>query len=160
METVVIRLKAPIRVGYEQIPNNAVIEVEAGEANKLLEYDPPLAEETDAIERYPVHQPILKISDFPIWGNEKFPRDTELIPPPHPSAFTNDIDRHIEHNIRGGGGAGPASNSKEPIAARVDESTIDQSKVKEEQEAAAAARVAGAVPMVMVEPEKPAKAKH
>jgi hypothetical protein len=159
METVVVRLKVPIRVGREQIPNNAVIDVEAGEAAKLLDYDPPCAEETDAIERYPIAQPIMKIDDFPIWGSEKFPRDPEIVPPPHPSAFTNDVDRHVEDNIRGGG-AGAPTLSKEAAPARIDESTIDQSAVKEEQEAAAAARVATAVPVTLVEEPKTTKAKH
>jgi hypothetical protein len=158
METIVVRLKTPIRVGREQIPNNAVIDVEAGEARKLLDYDPPCAEETDAVERYPIAQPIMKIDDFPIWGHEKFPRDPEVVPPPHPSAFVNDVDRHVEHNIRAGGGA--PTLSKEPAPARIDESTIDQSQAREEQKAAAAARVATAIPVTVVEEDKPARAKH
>lgn len=158
METVVVRLKTPIKVGNEQIPNNAVIEVEAEEAAKLFDYDPPCAEETDAIERYPFPQPILKIDEFPIWGHEKFPRDPNIVRPTA-VAFTNDVDRHIEDNIRGGGGAGAPTLSKEAAPARIDESTIDQGAVKEEQQAAAAARVATAVPVTIVEEPKATRGK-
>jgi hypothetical protein len=96
---------------------------------------------------------------LPGLGEREVPRDPEIIPPPHPSAFTNDVDRHIEHNIRGGGGGGPATLSKEPAPARIDESTIDQSAAKEEQQAAAAARVATAVPVTLVEEPKATKGK-
>jgi hypothetical protein len=152
-----IRLLAPIRVGHQIHPNNAVFDASDEVAEKLLGADPPCAEETDAIERYPIDQPLTRVDDFPVWGTEKFPRDTNLVPPPPPSAFTNDIDRHVQGNIRNGAGPAAPAGSKEPAPARI-EVTKDMERAGEE-EAAAAARAAPAIPVVVVDDDKGSKGK-
>jgi hypothetical protein len=153
METKVIRLKTPVRAGKEILPHNAVVEMEAGEADKLLDYNPPLAEETDTHERYPVNQPILKIHDYPITGTEKFPLAEDHKFTATPAMFSNEFDRQTEALIRNSG-PGPGEVTKERAPAKIDQSTVDRKKAKEEQEAAAQARLAEAVPVVLVEDDK------
>jgi hypothetical protein len=152
-----IRLLASVYSGKELVEHNSVVDAADDVADELIEAG--CAEETTAVERHPnVHLLSFVTRPFPVTGTEKLPQDPDGEPTARPSMFRNDIDRHIEDNIRAGGGGFPTL-SKEPAPARIDESTIDQSAVKEEQQAAAAARVATAVPVMVVEEPKPTKAK-
>lgn len=152
-----IRLKRPIRVGHQIHPNNAVFDATDDVADELLGCDPPCAEETDAIERYPIGNPLTHVDDFPVSGAEKFPLAEPRKGDDIGGVFTNDIDRHVADNIRAGGPT-LAPPSKEPGPAKVEVTKADEKKAKDEADAAEAARLAAAIPVVVVDDDK-AKAK-
>lgn len=152
-----IRLLASVYSGKELVEHNTVVDAVDDVADELI--DAGCAEETDAVERHPtIHLLTFVTRPYPVTGSEKLPLDPDGPAPAHPAMFRNDIDRHVEDNIRG---AAPvaALGSKEPAPAKLDESTIDQSKAREEAKAAEAARVAGAVPVVLVEGDEPKSTK-
>jgi hypothetical protein len=157
-----IRLKYPIRVGKEVFPNNAVFDATDDVADMLVEGRDgfPCAELTDAIERYPVGQPLTHVDDWPLSGGEKFPLDPENPPPVPVGAFVNHVDRIIARRLANTE-TPPQYTSKEPAPAHVEVTAADRKRGEQEQaDAEAAAATAGAIPVRVVEEPKPTKAKH
>jgi hypothetical protein len=121
-----IRLLMPIRVGHQVHPNNAVFDAEDSVADELLNSDPPCAEETAAVERYPVGQPLTRVDDFPVTGQEKFPLAEGEETHATPAMFSNHADRLVQKRINAAEPP-PEVTSKEPAPAKV-EVTEEQAK--------------------------------
>lgn len=155
-----IRLLMPIRVGHEIHPNNAVFDAADDVADELLNSDPPCAEETSAIERYPVGQPLTHVDDFPVTGAEKFPLDADHKPRATPAMFSNHADRLVQKRINA---AEPPLEvtSKEPAPAKI-EVTAEKEEAKPEPKppVVAPAEVKPVVaPVTPVAPAKPVEPK-
>jgi hypothetical protein len=137
-----IRLLLPIRVGKEIFPNNAVFDAADDVAGDLLGHNPPCAEETDAIERYPIGNPLNHVDDYPVHGGEKFPlpEGEESVVPV--GRFKNHADRIVERRLEA---AEPpaATVSKEPAPAKVE--VTKEMKEAEKTEAEVKPAVAPAV---------------
>lgn len=98
-----IRLLMPVRAGKEVLPENAVLDAIDEVADELIGHDPPCAEETDAIERYPTITLLTHVDEFPVTGAEKFPipPGEELIIPP--AMFRTEAQRTAEEGARAEG---------------------------------------------------------
>jgi hypothetical protein len=146
-----IRLLMPIRVGHQVHPNNAVFDAEDSVADELLNSDPPCAEETAAIERYPVGQPLTHVDDFPVTGQEKFPLAEGQETHATPAMFTNHADRLVERRLQAV--EPPAATvSKEPAPAKV-EVTAEMKQAEKDEPARKAAEAA--TPVVVAPAVKP-----
>lgn len=66
-----IRLLTQIRVGNALVPPNAVVDAEDAVADHLT--GEGMAEETDAVERYPNTPRVMSLDDVEVTGSEKFP---------------------------------------------------------------------------------------
>jgi hypothetical protein len=150
-----IRLKAPIRVAHEIHPANAVFDATDEVADMLIEGKDghSYADETDAIERYPIGQPLIHVDDWPVTGAEKFPIDPETQPTLTPAMFPRHVDRLVQEKIMEHGPT-PPTTSKEPAPARVEVSAADRKRGEEEQRAAAEERVSGAQVVVAAKDTK------
>jgi hypothetical protein len=150
-----IRLRKPIRAGKDIHPNNAVFDAADDVADELIAAG--CAEETDAIERYPIGNPLNHVDDFPVSGAEKFPLAEPRKGDDIGGTFVNHADRLVAERIQEG--APPfAPASKEPAPAKV-EVTKEMKEAGEPPTAVeAAARAAAPIPVVVVDDDK-AKAK-
>lgn len=95
-----VRLLSPIRSGNEVLPENAVVDAAIDVADQLLGANPPLAEETDAIERYPNKPFIDTIDEFPVTGSEKFPKPAEIEPSFAPEVYSTEDERRLALETR------------------------------------------------------------
>jgi hypothetical protein len=146
-----IRLLLPIRVGKEIFPNNAVFDAADDVAEDLLGHNPPCAEETDAIERYPIGNPLNHVDDYPVHGGEKFPLPEGEESIVAAGKFKNHADRLVERRLQAV--EPPAATvSKEPAPAKV-EVTAEMKQAEKDEPARKAAEAA--TPVVVAPAVKP-----
>lgn len=138
-----IRLLMPIRAGKEVIPENAVLDAIDEVADELIAHDPPCAEETDAIERYPTITLLTHVDEFPVTGSERFPipEGAELIIPP--AMFRTEAQRTADDGARAEG----------PVLLRKPESPHQESTAFKPTGNASATNTATAPPGVQVTPQ-------
>lgn len=93
----------PIRSGKEVIPENSVMDAADDVADLLLGAEPKVAEETDAVERYPNVQFLTRVDEFPVTGSERFPipEGATLIIPQ--AMFSTETDRRARNRAAADG---------------------------------------------------------